>query len=395
MRDVPSAWILGIGTALPEHRLDQEDAARRLADALRDNPAAARWARRIFRQCGVDTRYTCEPNLLAPPDRCRYWPGGTGTGAPTTAERMAVYRRKAVPLAREAASSALADASTDASAVTHLITVSCTGQFLPGIDAALVGELGLSPRVQRIPLTFLGCAAGLRAIGLAEQLLAGNPAACVLVVCVELCTLHLQPSDRREDLFAASFFGDGASACVIGAAGGPRAGGFQLGRHQSVLLAGTAEEMVWTVGDHGFELVLSPDIPRLIGDAVVAATERMTAGTAPPELWAIHPGGRGIVDAVQAAFGLTDAQTRCSRNVLRQFGNLSSATLLFVLDALRRERGAEGRSAAGLALAFGPGLTIELQPFVHYPAAGEPAPEGDGRENDDVTRKIGASYAED
>lgn len=366
----PIIAILGIGTAVPDFRLDQADTSQRITEALKEYPDSARWAKRIFKQCGVETRYTCEPNLLESASGCRYFPYSSNEDVPATAERMETYKRKSVPLGLDAAKKALLDGVVDASDITHLITVSCTGQFLPGMDAALVQQLGLAATVNRIPLTFLGCAAGLKAVCLSRQIVSGNPSAKVLIVCVELCTIHIQPSSQREALFAAAFFGDGASACIVGSASPNHKNIFQLGKEHSVLLPDSAEEMVWKAGNHGFDLYLSPDIPKLIGRMVPAEVERLLNGTKKPELWAIHPGGRGILDTLQDMFGLTDEQTRPSRTVLRHYGNLSSATILFVLNEMRQERKGIGFGPAeGISLAFGPGLTVEMITIRFLPSA--------------------------
>ncbi|WP_371825358.1 type III polyketide synthase [Paenibacillus soyae] len=371
----PNAAIWGIGTAVPPFRMEQEDTSRRLVEALAaaGHTDSSRWARRIFKQCGVEKRYTCEPNLLEEAENCRYFRGPElgGGDVPTTSERMGVYKRASVPLAEEAARKALADSGAAAEDITHLITVSCTGQYLPGLDAALIGELGLRPTVARFPLTFLGCAAGLKAISLAKGLVAGQGQAQVLIVCVELCTLHIQPSSGREALYGASFFGDGASACVVGAASGTgrERDGFLLGDERTVLLEGSAGEMVWEVGNHGFDLYLSTAIPRLIGDHVPAEVERLLDGAPKPELWAIHPGGRGIVDELQELFGLSDEQTSASRSILRNYGNMSSATLLFVMAEMKRKLAEEGSAfKEGVALAFGPGVTAEMIRIAYSPA---------------------------
>lgn len=356
----PMIAITGIGTALPPYRMDQADTARRIVDALSSSPDSARWARRIFKQCGVENRYTCEPALLQEASECRYMPQEDRSKVPSTAERMAVYKRESVPLALSAARAALADAKMDAEQITHLITVSCTGQFLPGIDAALVRELELVPSVMRIPLTFIGCAAGMKAICLSKQLVSGDSKANVLVVCVELCTLHIQPSGDREALFGASFFGDGASACVIGVASSQHQHVYQLGDDRSVLLPGGADEMIWEIGNDGFDLYLSPNIPRLIGEHVPAEVAHL-AGDEPPELWAIHPGGKGIVEVLQSKYGLRDEQIAPSLGVLRDIGNVSSATILFVMKKMREQLQEQGTErVSGIALAFGPGLTAEM-----------------------------------
>jgi len=356
----PMIAITGIGTALPPYHMDQADTARRIVDALSSSPDSARWARRIFKQCGVESRYTCEPDLLQEASLCRYMPQEDRSKVPSTAERMAVYKRESVPLALSAARAALADAKMDAEQITHLITVSCTGQFLPGIDAALIRELGLVPSVMRIPLTFIGCAAGMKAICLAKQLVSGDPKANVLIVCVELCTLHIQPSGDREALFGASFFGDGASACVIGVASSQHQHVYQLGDDRSALLPGGADEMIWEIGNEGFDLYLSPNIPRLISDHVPAEVAHL-GGDEHTELWAIHPGGKGIVEALQSRYGLKDEQVAPSLGVLRDIGNVSSATILFVMKKMREQLQEQGTErASGLALAFGPGLTAEM-----------------------------------
>ncbi|MEC0091235.1 type III polyketide synthase [Paenibacillus macquariensis] len=366
----PNISILGIGTALPANRIEQGEVLDKLEEALHDSPNAVRWARRIFKQCGVATRYTCEPNLIAHGSRSRYLPSEGHDDIPSTAERMGIYKRESVPLALRAAQDALRDGEIEASQITHLITVSCTGQFLPGLDAVLVKEMGLSPRVQRIPLTFQGCAAGLKAIQLAKTLVEGQSSRQILIVCVELCTLHFQPSSEREALFGASFFGDGASACVIGAASKNVQGLFQLGDGHSVLMPDCSEEMIWEVGDYGFDLYLSTNIPKLLGHYLTPEMESLLDGEESPSLWAIHPGGRGIVDVVAQMFELSDEQVQYSRSILHDYGNLSSATILFVLKAMREDlRSRKVGSSSGVALAFGPGLTAELLKFTYLPSA--------------------------
>ncbi|GAA4849139.1 type III polyketide synthase [Paenibacillus vulneris] len=369
MDDELGISILGIGTAVPNHRLDQTDTSQRLYEALQEFPDSARWAKKIFKQCGVESRYTCEPNLLASGEECRYFSRIANPQAPSTAERMKTYKQEAVPLGMKAAKQAIQDARVDAADITHLITVSCTGQFLPGMDASLIRLLGLSDTVNRIPLNFLGCAAGLKAICLSRQIVSGNPSAKVLIVCIELCTLHIQPSSQREALFSASFFGDGASACLVGASGSKQQGIFQLREELSVLLPDSTQEMLWEVGNFGFDLYLSTDIPKLLGRFVPEQMERLFGGEPMPELWAIHPGGKGIIDTMEKMFDLAPEQTSYSRQVLRNYGNMSSATILFVLNAIRLELESSGSGPAeGVSLAFGPGLTCEIIKFSYKPS---------------------------
>ncbi|UNK17719.1 type III polyketide synthase [Paenibacillus sp. N3/727] len=361
--------ILGIGTALPIHSISQSVIAELLATSLHDQPDLARFARRIFRSCGVETRYTCEPNYLGTSEECRYLPVGDRSNIPTTEERMNTYRREALPLATAAAEKAIKDANIQPGNITHLISVSCTGQYVPGLDVMLIRHLGLSSRVNRLPLIFQGCAAGLKAIQMARDIVQSAPGSQVLVVCVELCTLHFQPVKEREALFAASFFGDGASSCVIGHAEQHHTHYLQLGTGYSVLLPDSTEDMTWEVGNAGFDLYLSPRIPKLLGTHLVPELELLLAGDNLPDLWAIHPGGRGIVDSVQNVLNLRDEQTKFSREILRNAGNLSSVTIMFVLDAMRSElQSVDSTAKEGVAMAFGPGLTAELMRFRYVPS---------------------------
>ncbi|MFD2613680.1 type III polyketide synthase [Paenibacillus gansuensis] len=372
---IGEAAILGIGTAVPPYRIEQSEASARLARALGEDKDVARWAKRIFHQCGVETRYTCEPELLEEAENCRYVPGTPPERVPATDERMAVYRRESAVLGKTAALRALLESGTAADDITHLLTVTCTGLYLPGLDAALVRELGLRRETERQPLQFLGCAAGLRAVCVARTIADREPSAKILVVCVELCTLHIQPSGSREDLYAAAFFGDGASACVIGRPDTCTAGPyFKLGAHRTVLLPESTEEMVWNIGNQGFSLYLSSRIPELLRQFIPGEIYALLQDDELPPLWAIHPGGKGIVDAVEARMELTPEQTAASRSVLRRYGNLSSATILFVLQEMReRLRLAGSKNSEGIALAFGPGLTAELLRFEYCAAVPVPA----------------------
>ncbi|UQZ36867.1 type III polyketide synthase [Paenibacillus sp. PK3_47] len=363
------AAILGMGTALPLYSIAQSDVAELIASSLQDKPDLARFARRVFKSCGVETRYTCDDSYLGTAETCRYLPSGAQDSIPTTEERMKKYQQEALPLALEAAKRALIDAGDSAKDITHLITVSCTGQYLPGVDVMLMRELGMLPRVNRLPLIFQGCAAGLKAIQMARDVVLGAPGSRVLVVCVELCTLHFQPAKEREALFAASFFGDGASACVIAAPEASHKHYLNLGTGYSVLLPDTTEDMTWEVGNIGFDLYLSPRIPNLLGTHLEAELEILFGKDELPELWAIHPGGRGIVDSVQEVMQLSDEQTHYSREILRTAGNLSSVTIMFVLESMRQDMIAQDNGAKeGVAMAFGPGLTAELMRFNYVPA---------------------------
>lgn len=269
--------------------------------------------------------------------------------APGTLARMDVYAREAPELALAAIRQL-----GDLDGITHVVVASCTGFTAPGLDQVIARRLGLAPTVERIVIGFMGCYAGVTALRTAAHLVRSDPAARVLVVSVELCTLHLQPTDRLERLLAMGQFADGAAAALVTAGGS----GLALGEGLSLTLEDSHELITWTIGDTGFAMELSGEVPiRLaaaLGEEAVAATVTGGRPIDAIEAWAIHPGGKSIVDAVERGLELPADKVAASRGVLQDFGNMSSATVLFVLQRLMAQR-----PATGLALAFGPGLAME------------------------------------
>jgi predicted naringenin-chalcone synthase len=245
-----------------------------------------------------------------------------------------------------------------AQAVTHLIAVSCTGLSAPGLDLQLVERCGLDPSVERTVVGFMGCYAAVNALKLARHIVRSEPEARVLVVSVELCTLHLQETSDLEQVLSFLVFGDGCAAALV--SGDPV--GLSLDRFHAALLPEAAEQITWTVGDQGFDMFLSGQVPASVGRALRIGRERILdgVGIADMDLWAVHPGGRSVLDAVETTLGLPPAALTASREVLREFGNMSSATLLFVLE---RIMGRATPGERGCAMAFGPGLTAETLLF--------------------------------
>lgn len=278
---------------------------------------------------------------------------------PGTARRNELYADESGKLASEAARDGLERAGTEPSSVTHLITVSCTGFFAPGPDIELVERLCLRREVERYHIGFMGCYGAFPALRLARSICLAHPDAVVLVVSVELCTLHLQASNDSDSLLAGSVFADGAAAAVVGSTPGDGAE-LVLDSFANTLVPGARDEMAWTVGDTGFEMKLSGRIPAVIEcearDALAPLLDK--AGLAPDQVaqWAVHPGGRAILDRFESALGLEDGSLWASREVLRRYGNMSSATVLFVLERIISEGADNGPIAA---LAFGPGLAVE------------------------------------
>jgi predicted naringenin-chalcone synthase len=281
---------------------------------------------------------------------------------------MAIYQQEAVQLGLSAAERALASTQIpDAAAnVTHLIVVSCTGFFAPGLDLAIAGRLGLRPTVQRTLVGFMGCAAAFNGLRLAAQIVTGQPDAQVLVVCVELCTLHLQPGSDRIALTVGSLFADGAAACLVGAAG-PGGDLLRLNRLHTQVLPDTEDAMAWQIGDHGFVMHLSPDVPRHVGTLAQSALATLLDGQPTPTFWAIHPGGRAIIDRLADLLQLAPAQIAASYTILRRYGNMSSPTILFVLRELLDRLRTSAIPVSGVAAAFGPGLVTEMAHLTYVP----------------------------
>ena len=275
---------------------------------------------------------------------------------PTTGERMRQYETAALALAGQTV--AKLELGRLANKITHVIVTSCTGFSAPGLDLQLVQRFGLNSSVERTIIGFMGCYAAINALKLARHIVRSAPGAKVLIVSIELCTLHFQLTDDLEQLLVFLLFADGCAAALVSA----EAEGLALERFYSALLPETAGQMAWHIGDGGFDMMLSGRVPASLGAALRSQSSQILAGAAPADidLWAVHPGGKSVLDAVEAAFGLPPAALDTSRRILRMFGNMSSATVLFVLKAFLEER---EREANGCAMAFGPGLTVETMLF--------------------------------
>lgn len=375
--------IRSIETAVPPTVLRQ-DAIR---DVFASQPGLSRLGGRLVRAAfdvsGIDTRHTVLDELAGAPAGAGT-PVGTpvfydsGEGAilsPGTGARNDVYTDRSPALFLAAARNALdAVPDLDAADVTHVITVSCTGFFAPGPDYAIVRDLGLAPSTQRYHLGFMGCYGAFPALRAARSFCTAEPDAVVLVVCVELCSIHLASSDDPDAIVAASVFADGAAAAVVTARPAPAGEAvLDLDAFETVLTPVGEKDMAWTIGDQGFEMVLSRYVPHIIEEHIVGALEPLLAhvpgladepfGAIPR--WAVHPGGRSILDKVQAVLGLSDGQMDPSRETLRTFGNMSSGTILFVLRHILHDQDPGALGERVCAMAFGPGLTVETALLTH------------------------------
>lgn len=362
------AFIRHIETLVPEISYPQ-DVAAAILGGRSGSERTRRYIRKVYGESGIKKRHAVVPDFLT---------GTTGPGLffdadgsakePTTGERNAVYIREARKLIPEIARRAVAGCEgIEAREITHVVTVSCTGFFNPGPDLLVIEALDLAPTVQRYHLGFMGCYAAFPALKMAAQFCDLDASANVLIVCLELCSLHLQNKDDLDTIVANSVFADGAAAVVVSAKPPPGGRhGFEVNRFACNLATEGAGDMAWDIGDHGFNLVLSKYVARIIAAGIEGLIDEVFAGSelTPAEIahWAVHPGGRAILDKVSQSLHLDPGQIEASREVLAQFGNMSSATVLFVLREILHDPRTKSGDAV-CAMAFGPGLTVETGVF--------------------------------
>lgn len=352
--------VRSIGLAAPRHSFGQAQAATLTTELCDAEGDEARFIAAMHRRSGIDRRGSVIADATTgagdPISQTFYRAGERG--GPTTGARMARYSIEAAALAIGAALDAIKNSGLGADQITHLVTASCTGFDAPGVDVALIDGLGLSPDVRRTHVGFMGCHGAINALRVADAL--AHSGAVVLMVCVELCTLHMLNDTRPDRVVANALFADGAGALVVTRDLGP-APGWRVVSSASRLVEGTRDAMAWRIGDNGFEMTLAESVPGIVREHLGAWARAWlgTLGIDPDAFarlaWAVHPGGPRVLDAARDALGLNEASVCHSREVLRLHGNMSSPTVLFILDRVARDPAV----SRAVMLAFGPGLTIE------------------------------------
>jgi predicted naringenin-chalcone synthase len=338
------AYLNCVAGAHPPHQV--HELFVEWATAQVDDPRTARLFARMAERCGIERRWSVLGDEQYRRDEGIAFYGRDA--ANPTAERMAVYAAEAPGLALEAIGRL-----GPLGEISHLVVASCTGFVAPGIDQLLARALDLPGSVERVLIGYMGCYAGITALRTARHIVRSQPEARVLVVAVELCTLHLRTVSDIEKLLAMLQFGDGAAAAIVSA----EPEGLELTEPVSMTLPDSQNLITWLIGDQGFAMHLSGEVPGRIAEALTdpRVREGVLRG-AEPDSWAVHPGGRSILDAVTRGLELDTGALDHSRDVLARHGNMSSATVLFVLE---RIMASGARVDQGRALAFGPGLAVE------------------------------------
>lgn len=356
--------IISIGTAVPQYRTAQP-AILEFMQAAYGNDVSSRKLNVLFNNSGISSRYSVLPDFDKNKQQHIFF---NGTPSKANVEnRLTVFREKAIPLAMEAIENSFSKINTTLSEfkVTHLITVTCTGLSAPGLSAELIEKLNLPKDIFHTSVNFLGCNAAFHALKIADMITKSEQNAKVLIVCVELCTLHFQPKDNHDNLLSNTIFGDGAAAVIVTSNDFDKKG-LSIKGFYSLLLNKGKDLMGWNITPVNFEMILDAKIPEMIGDEVneivVNASNKLNISPQSISKWAIHPGGKKIVDVIKNKLTLSDEDTKTSYKVLDEFGNMSSPTILFVINELMAEC-TKGETI--FSIGFGPGLSIETALFTY------------------------------
>lgn len=357
------SYILDIATAVPEFLITKEDLVKFYSQALEsgDKRSITRKLTFLSGKTKIDSRYYCIPDFKGN----KYELYADGNYKVPVEKRMAVYKEKILPLAAKAIDKLLTQTTIEPRDVTHLITVSCTGLFTPGFEFLVAEQYGLQ-HTEKLAINFLGCYAAIKAIKHAHYIAQANPDACVLIVSAELCSLHFYPSDADEDIIANLLFADGAAAAMVCGNKNKHIKNkvvLNIDTIGSTYIPNTLELMTWNISSSAFRMYLNKNIVNAIKNNIASVvTDFLNERPDETDFWAIHPGGIRIVEAVQKCLGLDESKVSDSISVLQQYGNMSSPTILFILERLLNKIKNENlvKNKTIVACAFGPGLSVEM-----------------------------------
>jgi predicted naringenin-chalcone synthase len=353
--------IISIGTAVPAYQHPQHEILPFMQRIYALGDVDKRKLKFLYQQSGISTRYSVVPDYTRPAREWVFYPPTENLEPfPSLEQRMQWYRRHAAPLSRQAIDRCL-EGKLDAKDVTHLITVSCTGMSAPGLDLELVESLGLPRTVFRTSVNFMGCYAAVHALKLADALCNAQPGSRALIVCTELCTLHFQQEPTGDNMMSSLLFSDGSAATLVVSDDQPGRGLRMSGFYSEIELQGK-KDMTWDLSSTGFRMTLTSYVPDLIeadfGALVSHALEKNNVRQDSINHWCLHPGGRKILDSIYKSLAFTNGHLSDSYDILKEYGNMSSPTILFVLQRIMDKLDYSQPNCI-FGAAFGPGLTME------------------------------------
>jgi alpha-pyrone synthase len=384
------AYITAIGTAVPDHRIDQQLIANFMCQALSLNDTETRRLKALYKHTKIQQRHSVISDYSQENGAYTFFPNNADLEPfPSILPRMLEYRKHAMPLAKKAIDQCFANLNDSIkSTITHLITVSCTGMYAPGLDIDIVQTMGLQTNIKRTCINFMGCYGAFNALKLADSICNADANAKVLIVSVELCTLHFQKKISDNNLLSNALFADGAAAVVVEGSrhkesdnGRPTQIGvtatssvylpdtqtkktcLKLKSFYCDLFAEGQNDMEWNIADNGFEMILTPNVPKIVKSGIGKLFDKLLKESDLQKeditMYALHPGGKAILEAIESALELTKEDNKFAYEILANYGNMSSATVLFVIKNLMDNLLESDQSKNILSCAFGPGLTLE------------------------------------
>jgi predicted naringenin-chalcone synthase len=358
------AHILDIATAVPEFTVSKEELVEFYSKALTSMGSDSIKQKLSFlnEKTKIQKRYSCIPDF----NMKDYELFTNGDFNQSIERRTTIYKEKILPLASKAIDKLLLKTTVKPEEITHLITVSCTGVFAPGIEFFISEYYGLQ-HTEKLALNFLGCYAAIKALKHAKYIADANPNACILIISAELCSLHFLPSLSDEDIVANLLFADGAAATIVCGNKNKHIENkitLTIDEIGSSYIPDTLDLMTWNITSLAFKMYLNKNIVNAIKDNIYPVVTNFLDGDK-PDHWAIHPGGVRIVEAVKDSLSLTENDIEDSMSVLKNYGNMSSPTILFVLkkilNKIKFDNHRENKKI--FSCAFGPGLSVEMISF--------------------------------
>jgi len=358
------SYINAIGTSVPKYKISQKNAAEWMCNALEINGKEQKIIDTLYQATGIETRYSVLKDFLEPKGNFEFFPNSHDLEPfPGVKKRMEIYKEFSLPLAADSILKCIRNSERiEVQDITHLILASCTGMYAPGLDIELIEELGLRNDVERTCIQFMGCYAAFNALKTADYICKADVDAVVVIVCIELCSIHFQKTPGRDSIISNALFGDGAAAILVTGKTLPGIN-LKLESFKCMLASEGKNEMAWQIGDFGFEMKLSSYVPDIIKSGIKNLTDQLLRNLNLPlnqiDYFAIHPGGRRILEVCEEELGLTKEDNCHAYKILRDYGNISSPTVMFVINSILEKLSKKDDGKKILSFAFGPGLTME------------------------------------